>query len=122
MARLDKTESAVGVTRAVLAADIAQADWGKALGVSLNSSGLVVRGNGGTSGCVGVIIADKYHYKAGTRCDIFGNGSEIILEVAPLTPGVPVYSTAADGTLTATSAGNAKLGFTVEADRLVVTL
>ncbi len=121
MARLDKTESAVGVTRGTLNADIPEADWGKPLGVSINTSGKVVRGNAGASGCVGVIIADRTNYKAGQRCDIFGNGSEI-LEITGLTPGVIVYSTTADGVLTATASTNTKVGFMVEADRLVVTV
>ncbi len=126
MARVDKTESAVGVTRGTLAADIVQADWGKPIGVSINSSGLVVRGTGGTSGCVGVIIADKTNYKAGQRCDIFGNGSEIVETLTgagtAFTPGVKAYAAAADGLLTATATSNAQVGYLIEADRLVVTL
>ena len=118
--RLDKTESAVGVTRGTLAANIDQADWGKVIGVGINSGGLVVKGAGQT-GIVGVIIADKTNNKAGMRCDIFGNGSEIVGTDQSLTAGT-VYYSEPDGDLSATSAGNTKIGYTVEAFRLVVTI
>jgi hypothetical protein len=119
MARVDKTESAIGVTRGTLLADIAQADWGKPIGVGINAAGLTVRG-AGQSGVVGVIIADKTNYKAGTRCDIFGNGSEIV-ECVGLVPGTVYFAAAADGVLSTTNTGT-RVGWTVEADRLVVTL
>lgn len=118
MARVDKTESSVGVIRGTLNADIAQADWGKPVGVSINTSGKVVRGTAGASGYVGVIIADKTNYRAGARCDIFRLAE--IVEVTGMTPGVKVYAAAADGLLTTTATSNAYVGFMVEADRLVV--
>lgn len=119
-ARLDKTESAIGVTRGTLAADIAEADWGKVIGVGIDANGKVVAG-AGQSGIVGVVIADKTNYKAGQRCDIFGNGSEIV-DVASLVAGTVYYCTNAAGVLTATSTTATKIGFTVEAWRLVVTI
>jgi hypothetical protein len=120
MARVDKTDSAVGVVRGTLAADIAQADWGKPLGVSINASGLTVRGGAGPSGIVGVIIADKTNYKAGTRADIFKLGD--IVECAGLTPGIKVYADNTTGLLSVSATGTTQVGYTVEADRLVLQL
>jgi hypothetical protein len=119
-ARVDKTESAVGVTRGTLNADIAQADWNKVIGVSINGTGKVVRG-GAAGLVVGVIIADKTNYQAGRRCDIIGNGSEII-EDTGLTAGTVYYADATTGLLTTTAASNTKIGYTIEANRLVVTI
>lgn len=118
MARVDKTESAIGVTRGILAADIVQADWGKVIPLGINSSGLVVKG-GGQSGVVGVGVFDKTNNKAGRPCDIFGNGSELV-GCAGLAAGTKYYSDAA-GAVSTTNTGT-YLGYTVEADRLVVML
>ena len=119
MARVDKTESAIGVTRGTLAADIVQADWNKPIGVGINSSGLTVRG-AGVSGIIGVVVVDRTNDRAGQRCDMFGNGSELV-EVTGFTPGVKAYAATADGVVSTTNTGT-YIGYTVEADRLVVTL
>ena len=116
MPRVDKTESAIGVTRGTLAADIVQADWGKVIGVGINSSGLVVRG-AGQSGIVGVICVDRSNYRAGQRCDIFGNGSEFLEFTGAA--GTRYYAATADGVVSTTNTGT-YIGYTVEADRLVV--
>jgi len=116
MARVDKTESAVGVTRGILAADIVQADWNKPIPVGINASGLVVKG-AGQSGVIGVVVCDKTNYKAGRPCDIFGNGSELV-GCANLVAGQKYYSDAA-GVVSTTATGT-YLGYTVEADRLIV--
>jgi len=116
-ARVDKTESAVGVIRGTLNADIAQADWNKVIGVSVNGTGKIVRG--GAAGLVlGVIIADKTNYRAGQRCDIIKLGE--IIEDTGLTAGTVYYADNATGLLTTTSTSNTKVGSTIEADRLVV--
>jgi hypothetical protein len=121
-ARVDKTESAVGVTRGILNADIVQADWGKVIGVSIASTGKVVRGTtGGTSGLVGVIIADKTNYKASSVCDIFKLG-EIIEDTVVFTAGAKYYAAAADGLISTTVVAGNQVGFTVETDRLVVAI
>lgn len=119
MARVDKTESAIGVTRGTLAADIVQADWNKPLGVGIDSNGKTVRGAGDT-GIIGVICVDKTNYKAGQRCDIFGNGSELV-EVVGFTAGDKAYAAVANGAVSTTNTGT-YIGYTVEADRLVVTI
>lgn len=119
MAQVDKTESAIGVTRAPLAAAVAEANWGVPLGVGINASGQAVVG-AGQSGVVGVAIFDKTNYRAGTPCDIFGNGSEIV-ECAGLAAGTKYYASAVNGTLSTTNT-DTYVGYTVEADRLVVTI
>lgn len=118
MARVDKTQSAIAVTRAPINADFAQADWDKVIPVGINGSGKVVKG-AGQSGVIGVVIPGKTVYRAGQIADIFGNGSEIV-EVADLAAGTKYYSDAA-GVISTTNTGT-YLGFTVEADRLIVTI
>lgn len=117
MARVDKTDSAVGVTRALLAADIASTEYDKVLGVSIDSAGKVVVGVGQTA-IIGVVIPNKYNSKAGMPIDIFKLGE--IVDCDGLAAGTNYYAVAATGVLTATASGNTKVGFTVEADRLVL--
>lgn len=118
MARVDKTESAVGVIRGTNKADIPEADWNKALGVGIDATGLTVVG-AGTSGVVGVAIFDRTNYRAGQRTDIFVLAD--ILEVA-LTPGAKIYALNTTGVLSTTAAAGTQVGFCVEADRLIVRL
>lgn len=118
MARVDKTQSAIAVTRAPANADFAQADWDKVIPVGINATGKVVKG-AGTSGVIGVVIPGRTVYKAGQIMDIFGNGTEIV-ECAGLAAGTKYYSDAA-GAVSTTNTGT-YLGFTVEADRLIVTI
>ena len=122
MARPDKVDSTVGVVRGTLAADIAQADWGKPIGVSINSSGLTVRGGGGASGLIGLIVPDKTNYKAGFRCDIFKTGEIVEVSVATATPGQKIYADNTTGLLTVTATSNTQVGYLQELDRLVVQL
>lgn len=119
MARVDKTQSAIAVTRARIEADFAEADFDKVIGVGINASGRVVKG-AGQSGIVGVVIPGRTVHKAGQIADIFGNGSEIV-EVSGLAAGT-AYFAEPDGDISATAAGNTRIGWTVEADRLVVTI
>lgn len=118
MARIDKTQSAIAVTRAPINADFAQADWDKLVPVGLNATGQIVKG-AGQSGVIGVLIPGKTVYRAGQIGDIFGNGSEAV-ECAGLAAGTKYYSDAA-GVVSATNTGT-YLGFTVEADRLVIVI
>lgn len=121
-ARIDKTDSAVGVVRGTLAATIVDADLNKVIGVGFNASGLVVRG-AGTSGIVGVIIPNKISKKAGERCDVFVLG-EILFDESDvdLTAGAKYYADNTTGNLSATATGATLVGFSVEVDRLVVRL
>jgi hypothetical protein len=118
MARIDKTESAVGVVRAALAADVVEADFGKIFGVGLNASGRVVKG-AGTTGVIGVINPDRLTRKAGKIIDIFKLGD--FVECEGLVAGTKYYAAAADGVISTTNTGT-YVGFTVEADRLVLAI
>lgn len=117
MARIDKTESAVGVTRAPINANFASGDYDKVIAVGINSSGKVVKGAGQT-GIIGVVIPGSTVYRAGQIADIFKLGE--IVEVASLAAGTKYYADPSTGALTATANGNIYVGFTVEADRLVL--
>ena len=115
MARVDKTDSAIGVVRAPIAVDFAQADWDKVIPAGINSTGKVVKG-AGQSGVIGVIIPGRTVYRAGEIGDIFIHAD--IVECAGLAAGTKYYSDAA-GVVSTTNTGT-YLGFTVEADRLIV--
>lgn len=117
MARVDKTQSAIAVTRARAAADFDEADFDKVIPVGLDAQGRVVKG-AGQSGVVGVAIPGRIS-KANSIIDIFGNGTEIV-EVAGLAAGTRYYASDA-GAITTTDT-DAALGWTVEADRLIVTI
>lgn len=119
MARYDKVDSAIGVFRAVAAADEAEANYDKVLGVSLDASGLALTdGTAGNSGFVGVTTRDRTTRKAGAILDCMTNGE--IVECEGLVAGTRYYIQA-DGTL-GTTVTNDYAGHTVEADRLVVRL
>lgn len=126
MARVDKTDSAVGVVRAVLNADIVLDDFEDGLlAVGLNSTGKVVPGAGQT-GIIGVLNPSRFFSKAGTPVDIFVLADiEDIGEGAndpTLDAGKPVYADNTTGVLSHTSAGGTYIGFTVEADRLILAI
>lgn len=119
MPRIDKTDSAIGVVRAVLSADIDESLFDLVRGVGLNASGQALVAAAGTSGFVGIIIPNKYLAKQGMQIDIFKLGD--VVDIAGLQAGKPVFIKA-DGTLTHTSAaGLVYAGYTVEADRLVLS-
>lgn len=117
MARIDKTDSAVGVVRAALAADVDEADYGKVIAVGINGASRIVKG-AGTSGIVGIIIPDRTRRKAGMVTDIFVLAD--VLECEGLTAGTKYYADAS-GVISDTNTGT-YVGFTVEADRLIVRL
>lgn len=123
MPRFDKVDSAIGGTRARLAADVAEADWNKVLGVGLDASGLAVPKAASQTGFVGVAIFDRTTRKAGTPIDIMRQGE--IVDVPSLAAGTAYYLTAG-GLLTATApaagVNGVYVGHTVEADRLVVNI
>lgn len=134
MPRVDKTHSAVGVTRAPLNADVASGSWNTPLGVGINSAGKAVIGAGQT-GIVGVAIFDKTNSKAGLICDIFSL-AELDLGPAPLAAGRVYWADGTTGVLAAgavttgaapgsgagSTAGSARVGYTIETDRLKVSM
>lgn len=120
-ARVDKTHSAVGVVRAPLNADVASGSWNKPLAVGINSSGKAVIG-AGQSGIVGVAIFDATNSKAGQPVDIFKLGDIILSGTDILVAGTNYTANTTTGVISsaAASASQIQIGFTVEADRLVL--
>lgn len=116
MARFDHVDSAIGIVRAPINANFAEADWDTVIGVGINGTGKAVKGAGQT-GVVGVVVPGRTVYRAGQVCDIMQKGD--IVDVAGLAAGTKYY-VGADGELTATATDNTYVGYTVEADRLVV--
>lgn len=117
MANYDKYDPKAGGFRAPLAADWHDpADFKEVFGVGLNASGQVVKGTG-NSGFVGIMILTRKQ-DAGDIVDIMTNGEVVDF---PGTAGTKYYAAAADGVVNATSAaGKLQIGWTVQADRLVV--
>lgn len=115
MARIDKYQPVAGGFRAPLSAALTGA--AAPLGVGINASGRVVVGAGQT-GIVGVICspADK---GAGDIIDIMTNGE--LVEFGGVA-GTRYTANTTTGVLSVTVAGATQIaiGWTVEADRLVV--
>lgn len=123
MARIDKTESAIGVFRAPLAGDYAGSET--PVGVGLDVNGRVVIG-AGVSGIVGLLVkpplniqAPLFPYKAGNPIDVLTNGELVnFAGVAgtryTVNTGTGVISSAAP------SVSQIAIGWTVEATRLIV--
>lgn len=137
MARYDQVEPHVGIVRAPLAANLtfdANGEFGPKA-VSLDVNGRVVVGTAGNSGFAGILVknvpmvpAGRFSAgqivnnwmggRAGDVVDIMTQGQ--IVDVPGLPAGSGIYATAA-GDLTATATGNTRIGYTVEAGRLVVS-
>jgi hypothetical protein len=137
MARYEQVEPHVGIVRAPLAANLtlnADGTFGP-IAVSLDANGRVVVGTAGQSGFIGVLVknvpvvpAGRFTAgqtinnwmgaRAGDIVDVMIQG-QIALSTA-LAAGSAIYAIPATGVLTVTAAGNVRVGFTVEADRLVV--
>lgn len=138
-ARYDKYDPISGGFRARLAADLTFDAEGSSgvKGVSLDTTGKVVVGTAGQSGPVGVMVKNVPLYpslgsvaggvnasvpvggKAGQTVDIMTAGE--IVDVPGLVAGQEVYTTPA-GALSTTATANFRVGFTVEATRLVVRM
>lgn len=136
-ARYDQVEPHVGIVRAALAANItfsAAGEFGP-VGVSLDANGRVVIGTGGQTGLCGVLVKNVPTMpaglataaqvvnnwmggRAGDIVDIMTQGQ--ILDTG-LAAGSKIFS-AAGGTLSATLAAGNRVGYTVEAGRLVVLM
>jgi hypothetical protein len=115
MPRFDHVDSTIGIVRAPINADFVQGDWDKLIPVGINAQGRAVKGAGQT-GVVGIVIPGKTVYRAGQICDIMQKGD--IVDCTGLVAGTKYYSDAA-GVISTTNTGT-YIGFTVEADRLVV--
>ncbi len=144
MARYDKYDPISGGFRAKLNADLSADANGEAgpLGVTLNSSGRVVIG-GGTGTQVGLLVKNAARQgpaqysttpygspnpaaspgqKAGDVVDIMTSGEIVGLSALAFTPGATIYTDNTTGALTATVGTNTKVGFMIDADRLVVRI
>lgn len=125
MARIDKADSTVGVVRADLGEDIPLASMDTILGVGLNTLGRALRGKANT-GVIGLINPGKKVRLAGKRIDIFKTGE--VVECEGLAPGRKAYADHATGVVSTPAAPPADLtavtvvGYTVEADRLIIQL
>jgi hypothetical protein len=119
MARYDKYEPLTGGHRAPLNADWLEADLNKVVAVSLNSSGKVVKGTAGQSGFIGVVCLTKV-LRADDIVDVMQDGE--IVELTGLAAGTQYWAVASGEGVTATqgTTGLSKVGWTVEATRLVV--
>lgn len=124
MSRYDKYEPKAGGFRAALAGAWASTEIGKIFGVGLDASGHVVVG-AGNSGVVGVLILTSAK-AAGDIVDVMTSG-EIVEATAndgttALTAGTAYFADPTTGVLEASATGDAFVGFTVEATRLVVRM
>jgi hypothetical protein len=117
VARYDKYDGVAGGFRAESAAAVAEANWDRPIGASLNASGLLLVKAAGNSGFKGVTIVDRTKRKAGAILDTMTNGE--IVDCAGLTAGTTYYLDPATGELT-TVESRYHVGATVEAWRLVV--
>ena len=111
----DKYDPLSGGFRAPLAAAVAAVDVNKVFACSLDANGRVVRGTAGNSGFVGVFVAHRV-MAIGEVVDVMTDGE--IVDVPALVAGTKYRATAA-GAL-GTVGTDPIVGWTVEADRLVV--
>lgn len=120
MARIDKYDPKDGGHRAPLEADHAKTTPGNPIAVGLNASGRVVDGAGNT-GIIGLLVLDR-DMKAGEIVDIMQDGE--IVEMTGVTAGTIITADNATGVLavTAPAAGRTRVGWTVEASRLIARL
>lgn len=117
MADYDKYEPYANGFRARLSADRTdEATFGTVYGVGLNANGRLVIG-GGATGIVGVLIL-KTKKKAGAVVDTMTSGEIVGFSGVA---GTRYYANATTGGVSSTAgAGSVFVGFTVEADRLIV--
>jgi hypothetical protein len=123
--RVDKTDSAVGVTRGTYGWDIPVVEYDTVIGVGIDANGIVQKGAANT-GIIGVVIPTKAARRAGDRCDIFKLG-EIVADPGDvatlgLLAGTVYYCDDVTGALTDNPLGATNIGWTVEASRLVLQL
>ncbi len=116
MARYDHVDSTIGIARATLKSDVDPADFDKVLPVGLDATGLAELKVPSNSGFVGVAVVSRTNRRAGQRVDIMSDGD--IVECAGLTAGTKYY-VQANGSISAVRSA-IYVGYTVEADRLVV--
>lgn len=129
MARIDKTDSAIGMQRveAGWAADAVTGELDNVRGVGIDTTGKAVIGAGNT-GVVGLSVRSKIFRRAGDVAEYISLGE--IVEIEGLDAGTKYFVDPTTGELTAdeddgadpTPVANIPVGYTIEADRLVVRL
>ena len=95
-------------------------DVGKVWAVGLNASGQVVKGAGNT-GILGVVVVNEAK-AVGDKLDVMTDGEIVDFTLhngSAAAAGTRYFGVAADGTFDTTNTGT-RLGWTVEAGRLVV--
>jgi hypothetical protein len=105
-----------GGFRAKLNANWLLADLNKVVAVSLNAAGKVVKGTAGQSGFVGVVCLTKV-LNADDVVDVMQDGE--IVELTGLAAGTNYYAVASGEGVNTTNT-LPKVGWTVEATRMVV--
>ena len=124
MARYDKYEPKGGGFRAALAEAFVVADINIPFAVGLDASGHVVKG-AGNSGIVGVLVLGQA-MNAGDIVDVMTSGEIVEATLSDgttaLDAGTAYFADDTTGELGASAEGAAKVGFTVEATRLIVRL
>lgn len=117
--RVDKSQPYGGTVRGRLDVAWLAADVGEIIGVGINASGRVVKGQGNT-GCIGVLCMSQVR-NAGHPVDIL-EFCEVVGGVGgALNVAGTSFAISNTGVITATAAGvSGNLGFTVEADRLYI--
>lgn len=118
VARIDKTDSAIGVFRAKLGFAPVAGDVGAPFGVGLNSSGRIVKG-GGQTGIVGVLCLSSL-LAQGDVADVLTSGE--IVDLTGLTAATVYYGDTASGAISTTATANKRVGWTVETWRMVVRI
>lgn len=129
MARYDKYEPLTGGFRAKLAVDWLDVNMNKIVPVSLDASGNVVVGTAGQSGFVGVVVLSGHEIvvgggvytgkrSAGDVVDVMQDGE--IVEMTGLAAGTSYYAVASGNGVASTPNTTPKVGWTVEATRLIV--
>lgn len=125
MSRYDKYDGVTGGFRAKLAADWTGSE--NLFGVGLDTNGRVVVG-AGTTGIIGVLCKPAgapltgATIKAGTPVDVMTSGDVVEFLAGAADPGSVYCADTTTGviSLTAASATKTPVGFTTDADRLVV--
>ncbi len=115
--RIDKYDPISGGFRGVLAADVNEVDT--PVGVGLDANGRVVVGVGNLPATKGVLQLTK-DKKTGDPVDVMTDGE--LVDMTGLTAGTVITANNATGVLStaAPSATQFEVGFTAEADRLIV--
>lgn len=93
-------------------------------GVTVSTAGLAVLKGAVTAATLRGVVVITHKMFAGDAIDVMTDGEIVELNTPAViaTPGVKMYAAATDGGLTATLTANFEVGYTIEAERLVVRI